>query len=184
MRKAPLYAVAAQGSKDLFVIVKAFARLAAQVACIDILAKKRARTIFGIAEPFIQYFHNMENNIIADKIGKSQRSHRMIEAELADRINIFLGRNAFHQSLNGFVDHGDNNTVAYETGEIINLNGALAEFLRRFEYFFERFVRCCDPVDDLNQFHDRRRVEEMHADNFVRTVGSGGNLRNGQGRRI
>ena len=81
----------------------------------------------------------MENDVVTDKVAQSQRSHRMVEAEFADVIDIFFGSNTFHQSLDSFVQHRDDDTVASEAREVVDFNRRFAEVFREFVDLVERF---------------------------------------------
>ena len=126
----------------------------------------------------------MKDNVVADQVAQSQGAHRMVEAQFAYGVDIFFGCYAFHQSLDSFVDHGDNDAVAYEAREVCNFNRGFADFFGYFFDFCERIFRSSDAVDEFDQFHDRSRVEEVHADNFVRTFCSCADLRDGQRGRV
>jgi hypothetical protein len=40
------------------------------------------------------------------EIGQRQESHRMVNSELHDRVDVFAGANSMVEAVNGFVDHG------------------------------------------------------------------------------
>ena len=84
---------------------------------------------------FVEDFHNVENDVVTDKVAESQRSHRMVEAEFADVIDVFFGSNAFHQSLDSFVQHRDDDTVASEAREVVNFDRCFAEVFRSLSIF-------------------------------------------------
>src|SRR5690242_16626770 len=47
-----------------------------------VLLEQGARPVLRIAEAFVQHVHNCKACVQADEVGKLQRAHRMIHAEL------------------------------------------------------------------------------------------------------
>ncbi len=62
--------------------------------------------------------------------------------------------------------------------------GVFAELLREGVDGVEGLLRSLQATDDLDELHDRYRVEEVHADDLVRTLGLRGELCDGDGAGV
>ncbi len=87
----------------------------------------------------------------------------MVQPQSYARVDVANVGNPFAQREDGFVDHRQQDTIDDETGGIERLHDVLAQplgigFDRR-----DRFVRCCQPTDQLDQRHDLYGVEEVDA---------------------
>ena len=58
--------------------------------------KQRARPVLGIAQPVVQHVEDREADVEPDEVGERERPHRMVHAELHDRIDRFGRADAFH----------------------------------------------------------------------------------------
>ena len=104
----------------------------------------------------------------------------MVKAELGDAINIFDARHTFHERIYRFVDHGNHDAVAAETGEVFYFYGGLLQLQRQFARRFIGFLGRSQAQDNLDKLHNRYGIKEVHADHLRRTLGNGGDLGDGQ----
>jgi len=92
----------------------------------------------------------------------------MIASKLHSCIDIFSCCYAFVEDRNSFIDHRDQDPVYYESRSFLDLNRSLSKFTWQVSYDLVGLFWSQQSVDNLNQLHCRNRIEEMHADNFVR----------------
>ena len=100
----------------------------------------------------------------------------MIHAQLHDRVDAFLRRDAFHQAVDRFVDHRHQHAVADEAGIVVGFHRRLVERARAFHDRLGRGIRGLLAADDLDELHQRHRIHEVHADHAIGALGDGGDL--------
>ncbi len=106
-------------------------------------------------------------DIEADEVRERQRPHGMGHAEHEDLID-GLGRgDALHDGVDGFVDQRHQDTVGDEASGVVDLDRGLAELLRKRVDRVEGRLRGLQAANDLDQFHDRHGIEEVHPDDLV-----------------
>src|SRR5713101_9274596 len=64
------------------IVVEAALGLAAEPAGLDVLYQQRARPILGVRQTLMRHLHDRQTGVEADEIGKFERPHRMVRAEL------------------------------------------------------------------------------------------------------
>src|SRR6266436_2582895 len=88
------------------VIVKAAARLAAEPAGLDIFDEQRAGPVFAVGEPLVKHLHDRETSVEPDEVSELERTHRVVEGELAGQHkSIFVGGDAPNQLDQGHDRH-------------------------------------------------------------------------------
>jgi hypothetical protein len=132
----------------------------------------------------VEHLHDRDARVQADQVGERQRAHRMVEAELRDRVDRLGLRDALHQRVGGLVDERHQDPVRDEAGKVARLGGRLAKLAGELHDRRRRLVRRLEPTDDFDQPHHGHRVEEVHADHPVRSAGGGGQRRDRDGRRV
>ena len=108
----------------------------------------------------------------------------MVEAEFGNGIDIFCTGNAFHQGEDGFVQHGDHDPVADKSSRILNSYRGLIKSCSKVIHFFEGIVARSKAAGDFHQFHDRSRVKEVHADEFISSLRESAEHGDGNGRGV
>ena len=112
--------------------------------------------------------HYRETRIEADHVRKCDRAHGMTNANFHRSINIFLRHDSLVQGHDSLVDHGHENAVHDEARCVLqtycwNFFHSASE---RQSCLHGR-VRGCQATNDLEAFHHRNRVHEMHSNDFV-----------------
>ena len=164
----------------LSIFEEAFAGLAAEQAGTDHLAEQRVRTILGIAELFVENFHDGEVDVVADEVGQGQRSHGVVGAELHAFVDVFSAGDAVGEDADSLVDHGDKDAVDDEAGGFLHFDGLLADAGGEVDDALADLVAGELSADDLDEGHAVGGVEEVHADELSRTAGAGCNLGDAQ----
>ena len=99
-------------------------------------------------------------------------------------VDVFLGSDAVLQNDDSLVDHGEQDAVDHEAGSLADLDGVLAQVLGAAIDSLEGLVVGTGAADDLDQLHSGSGVEEVHAQNLLRTLGSGSDGGDGDGRGV
>ena len=76
----------------------------------------------------MQDIHNRQAGVEADKIRESQRTHRLIGAELHRLIDVRGRGDALVQNKNRFVDHRHENAIDREARHVFDRHESFAEF--------------------------------------------------------
>ena len=120
-------------------------------------------------------------NIKTDQIGQRQRPHRMFVSQNHGCVDVLGAGDAIGEHTDGFVAENDTEAAGGKAGDVPDKN-------RGFAHGGTGGLRRCDgglgcPIvlDHLKQFHDGDRIEEMHSNHLLWTVGDGGNI--GDGKR-
>ena len=93
----------------------------------------------------------------------------MVGAQLHGLVDVGHGSHAGLHQADGLVDHGDQDLVDHEAGGLVDLHGLLADLHGQVADGVEGLVRGLGATDDLHQLHDGGGVEEVHADELVRS---------------
>src|SRR5947207_15989905 len=84
------------------VVVKAPAGLTPKPAPRHVFLQQWADAILWVTQALQHYVHNVNADIETNEIGKFQRTHGMVHAQLHDRVNSFRSRHAFHHAIRRF----------------------------------------------------------------------------------
>src|SRR5258708_11424844 len=80
--RAPRSARWRNQSTLLIIYIKSAARLAAEIAGIDVFLQQRARTVLVVAEHSMHHLHDSEASVQPDQVRQLERAHWLIGAEL------------------------------------------------------------------------------------------------------
>ena len=105
----------------------------------------------------------------------------MIHAELHDRIDIFRFSHTLVEAKYSLVDHGHQDSVGNEAGEIIGFSRGFSEFFTELPGDVKGLIGCGQSPDHLDELHYRYRIHEVHADHLLGALGLGRNASNGNG---
>ena len=138
------------------------------------------RTILRIAEFLVEDFHDGEVDIVADKVGQSQRTHGMVGAKHHALVNVLGAGDTVGENAAGFVNHGDKDTVDDKAGSFLNLDGLFADRGGEVDDALANIVAGELATDYLDESHAVGGVEEVHTDELSGTAGASGDLSNGE----
>ena len=85
------------------------------------------RTVLRVAELFVQHFHDGEVDIVADEVGQSQRTHRVVGAKLHALVDVLSRSDAVGQDAHSLVDHRDEDAVDDKSRSFFHLHGLFAD---------------------------------------------------------
>ena len=128
------------------------------------------RTILRVAGLVVQGLHDSEVNVVANQVSSVKRTGLHAGAELHSNINVSRGSDTVSNDTHSLVHHRDQNAVNNETRTLVNGNRSLAQRSHQIERGLEGLIRGLKCAGNLNQLHDLSRVEEVAADELVRTV--------------
>ena len=103
----------------------------------------------------------------------------MICAQLHRGVDVLRARLALCVNTDCLVDHRDKDSVYNESGSLAYLYRCLADLGGNRYYAVRHFLRSVQSCNDLNQLHNRSRVEEVHTYNVM--LQACGNLGDGKG---
>ncbi|MDR9060055.1 hypothetical protein FEP39_05166 [Burkholderia multivorans] len=106
----------------------------------------------------------------------------MVRAELHSRVDLLGRRDPFREHEERFVDHRHENPVHDEAGRVPHADRRLVETLGQRTHGRRGRIARLQPADDLDERHQRHRVEEMHADE-TRRIGEQRRERGNRDRR-
>ena len=132
----------------------------------------------------MQDVHDRQAGIQSDEIGQRQRPHRMVHAELHDRVDRLRRRDAFVDGVDRLVDHRHQHAIGDEAREIAHFDRRLSHLLGQLARELVGLLRRRDAADDLDQLHDRHRIHEVHADDALRPPRGRAEHRNRDRRRV
>src|SRR4029434_483204 len=109
------------------IVVETALDLAADPAGLDILHQQRARTILGIGQALVQHLHHRQAGVEADEVGKLERAHLRVGADLnagVDRLDV---ADALVERIDRLVDHRQQDAVDDEGREVLGIDRLLVE---------------------------------------------------------
>jgi hypothetical protein len=118
----------------------------------------------------VQHLHDRHAGVEADQVGQRQRAHRMGEPEPGDGVDRLRLRDPLEQRIGGLVDERHQDPVGDEPGQVARLRRRLAELRRELRDRRGRLVGGLEAADHLDELQHRHRIEEMHADDAVRSL--------------
>src|SRR3569833_1536861 len=117
---------------------------------------------------------DVDANVYADEVSKGERAHRVGHAQPEDLVDGFRSGNAFHYGVGGFVDKGHEDAIGDEAQRVVDFDRSLAELKSKVANGCEGGFAGCHAPDDFDERHDGDGVEEVHADDLLRSSGEGG----------
>src|SRR6266571_4745251 len=154
------------------------------VAIALLLRWERRRPELRIARLPEEDLHHIETDVQARVVGELERAHRHVRPQLHRLVDVFDARDALLEEVERLVHHRHEEAIHDESRGFLHLDGVLAEFRAQALDEGYRLIRRLGAADHLDQFHDRRGVEEVHPHHPVRPLRRVRHLRDAQGRRI
>ena len=130
------------------------------------------RTILGITQIQVERLHNFQQDVQANHVRQSQRTHGVVTAAHHTLVHVLHCADVLIQNLYGLVEHRQQHAVDNETGLVLGQDGALAHVLAHCCHGVNGGLIGAQAVNNLHQAHNRHRREEVHSHNLLRT-GSG-----------
>ena len=100
----------------------------------------------------------------------------MVAAQFHAGVDVLGAGQPFGQHEEGLVDHGHQNAVDHKTRGVLHGDGTLAQLHGHGVYGRVRGIAGLQTANDFDQRHHGHRVEEVHADEAVRTSGHSSQL--------
>ena len=126
----------------------------------------------------------MDVHVDPDQVDELARPHRPAGAVLHPRVEILDGDARFVEHADAVVQQRDQDAVDDEAGRVVAADRVLSQPLAEGVRRLERVVGGALGADDLDERHQRRRVEEVHADDALRFRARRRDLGHGQRRRV
>ena len=108
----------------------------------------------------------------------------MRHAQLEHLVHRLRRGHAFHHRIHRLIEQRHQHAVRHESRRIVHFHWCLLQLLRQRLHRRIGLVRSRQPANHLNQLHHRHRIEEVHPDHLVRTLGHRRQLRDRDRRRI
>src|SRR3990170_3503547 len=160
------------------------AGLTAHVAQRHHSAKYGGRLEAGLPVLFEHRLADVNQGIEADEVGGGQGPHRVAEADLARLVDVFGGgRTALHHT-DGVEDERNEQTIDDEAWCVPDANRKAVDGVAERHRRVGSGLRGALRGDDLDQTEDGGRVEEVEADDTLRSVRSGGQGAEGEGGSV
>ena len=118
--------------------------------------------------------HDCEVDVVANQVSGVKRAGLHAGAQLHCAVNVFRRSDAVCNNTHCFVHHRDEHAVYNEARTLVDGNRGLAEALHQLESGGEGLFRGLHCMNNLNQLHDLRRVEEVAADEAGCTMRNSG----------
>ena len=137
-----------------------------------------------IAELGVEGVEDRQRRVEADEVEERQRAHREVAAALHRGVDVLARGGAVLQHAHGVVEVREQQGVDDEAGAVGDLDGVLAAGRGERHRRLDRVVAGGERADDLDELHQRRRVEEVDAADPVRALGGDRHLDDGQRRGV
>src|SRR6267143_418267 len=173
-----------QGSLVPAVLVDAAARLPADAARPHILAQECRRPELRVSRLAEEDLHHVEADVEAGIVREFERPHGHVRPQLHRLVDVLGARDALLEKVERLVHHRNEEAIHHETRGLLHLDGLLAEPRAQILDQGDRWVARLGAADHLDEFHHRRRVEEVHADDAVGALRRVRHLRDAQRRRV
>jgi hypothetical protein len=135
---------------------KPAAALPAEVPGSDHAAEQGTRSILRIAEALVQHVEDSQAHVQSDEVREGERAHRVVHAELHDRVDGLGRADALHHREDRLVDHRHEDAVGDEAGVVVAAShGGLAQALGTSSRHGHRLVRGRLAPDQLDEWHQR-----------------------------
>src|SRR6266550_1064684 len=104
---------------------------AAEPSGSHVFLQQGASAILRIAEPFLQYVHDIHANVEANEICQLQRPHRMIHPQLHYRVDGFRRGYTFHHAISRLIDERHQHAIRNKPGRVIHCHRFFPQLLRQ-----------------------------------------------------
>ena len=131
--------------------------------------------------------HRVEDlvcRVETDEVEQRERTHRVATAEPHGRVDVLARRVAALEHRHRVVEVAEEQRVGDEARLVADDDRLLVEALGQGLDVLEDVVRGDDGPDDLDELEDRRRVEEVHADDALGRARRRGDLGDRQRRGV
>ncbi len=140
------------------------------------LLEDRLRRVQPVARLLVHRVEDLVRGVEPDQVEQRERTHRQPAPELHGRVDVLAGGVARLVQRRRVVEIAEKQRVGDEPGAVTDGDVDLAELLYKGFDVVDDVLLGDDAADDLDQLHDRRRVEEMQADDLAGAPGCHRNL--------
>src|SRR5690606_36517114 len=165
------------------VLVEALAGLAAELAGADHLAEQGGGPEL-LAELFVEVVEDREADVEADEVAELERAHRVAVAELHRFIDVLRARDAALEHADGFDAEDHAEAAGREAREVFDDDRLLADARRERARRLDGRVGRAQAAHDLEELHQRDRVEEVEPDDPRRVAARRRDLGHAQRRGV
>ena len=164
--------------------VEAAAGLPAQQPRGHHLLDDRAGRVQPVARLLVHRVEDLVGGVDADEVHQRQRAHRQAAAQPHGGVDVLAAGVAVLVHRDGVVEVAEQQRVGDEAGLVADRDVDLAQPRgQRLDVVDDRRLGD-DGAHDLDQLHDRRRVEEVHPDDLARPAGDHRELGDRQARGV
>ncbi len=149
------------------VAVEAAAALAAQQACVPHRDEPWRRRHARLTQPFVERLRRVDVHVDAHEVDERAGAHRPAGAVLHRRVESLRCDACLVEDAQAVVQKRNQDTVDDEAGRVVAANDLLAEAGAHDRRRLHRVLRGELRLDDLDERHQRRRIEEVHADDAL-----------------
>ena len=142
------------------------------------------RTVLRVAGLTVQSLHDRQVDIVANQISGVERAGLHASTQLHCNVDVRRGSDAVSNNAHSLVHHRDQDAVYHKARAFLYANRGLTQRSHQIECGLEGLVRSLDRTGNLNQLHDLSRVEEVAADDLIRTLDGSRQLGGGQSRGV
>ena len=169
---------------DSAVLVEAAAGLAAEEPGVRHGDETRRRRHPRLAELLPQRLARVHVHVDPHQVDELARPHRPAGAVLHPGVEVGGRHPRLVEHADAVVQERDQDAVDDEAGGVVAADRMLAELLAERVGRLEGLVGGALGADDLHERHQRRRVEEVHADDALGRRDRAGDLRDRERRRV
>jgi hypothetical protein len=156
--------------------VEAAAGLAAEQTGGDVLLEDRRGGVSVVARLRVHRLEDLVGRVQADEVEQGQRTHRVAGAEAHRGIDVLARGVPALIHPHGVVEVAEQQRIRDESGAVTSCRGGLADACDQALHVLDDSRVGDDGLHDLDQPHDRRRVEPVQADDARRAAGGGRQL--------
>ena len=145
------------------------------------------RTVLRIAELFVQHFHDGEVDVVSDKVGQSQGTHRVVGAQHHALVDVLSAGDAVGEDADSLINHRDEDAVDDEAGGFFYFHRLLADGGGEVNDALGHFIAGQLAFDDFNEGHTVGGVKEVHTNELGGASRAGcdfGNRQRGRGNDL
>ena len=172
------------GGAGLGVGVEAAAVLPAEQPGGDHLLDDRAGRVQPVARLLVHRVEDLVGGVDADEVHQRQRAHRQAAAQPHGGVDVLAAGVAVLVHRDGVVEVAEEQGVGDEAGLVADRHVDLAQPRGQRLDVLDDGRLGDDGAHDLDQLHDRRRVEEVHPDDLARPPGDHRELGDRQARGV
>ena len=137
-----------------------------------------------VARLLVHRVEDLVGGVEADEVHQRERAHRQAAAQPHRRVDVLAGGVAVLEHRDGVVEVAEQQRVGDEAGPVADGHVDLAQPLGQRLDVLDDLGLGDDGAHHLDQLHDRRGVEEVHADDLARPAGGDRDLGDRQGRGV